>query len=78
MDPFEPDPEDRPPGPPSYFESDHFSMLMGIAGSLLLVVGVWLYSAGYIFDATAAFLLAIIGILSGALMFRNRRKGPEG
>ncbi len=78
MDPYTQDPEDRRPVPSSYFESDHFSMLMGIAGSLLLVVGVWLYSAGYIFDATAAFLLAILGILSGALMFRNRRKGPEG
>jgi len=53
-------------------------MLLGIAGSLFLVIGVWLYDAGYIFDATAAFLLAILGILSGALMFRNRRKGPEG
>ena len=77
MDPNTLDPEDRRPVPSSYFESDHFYMLMGIAGSLLLVVGVWLYSAGYIFDATAAFLLAILGILSGALMFRSRRKGPE-
>ena len=76
MDPYEPDPEDRPPVPTSYFDSDHFSMLMGIAGSLLLVVGVWLFNAGYTFDAAAAFLLAFIGILSGALMFRNRRKGP--
>jgi hypothetical protein len=77
MAPYEPGPEDRPPVPASYFDSDHFSMLMGIAGSLLLVVGVWLFSAGYTFDATAAFLLAFIGLLSGALMFRKRRKGPE-
>lgn len=78
MDPYTQGPEDRRPVPSSYFESDHFSMLLGIAGSLLLVVGVWLLSAGYIFDATAAFLLAILGILSGALVFRNRRKGPDG
>jgi hypothetical protein len=77
MDHFEPDPESRPPVPTSYFDSDHFSMLMGIAGSIMLVVGVWLYSAGYTFDATAAFLLAFIGIISGALMFRKRRGNAE-
>jgi hypothetical protein len=76
MDHFEPDPEHRPPVPRSYFQSDHFSMLLGIAGSLFLVVGVWLWDAGYTFDATAAFILAALGILSGALTFRRQRSGP--
>ena len=74
---FEPDPEHRPPVPTSYYSSDHFSMLLGIAGSILLVVGVWLLEKGYTFDATAAFLLATLGILSGALTYRKNRQGPE-
>jgi hypothetical protein len=77
MDPANPGPDERPPAPPSYFGSDHFSLLLGVLGSIFLVVGVWLYGAGYTFDATAAFLLAILGILSGALTFRKRRRGPE-
>jgi hypothetical protein len=77
MDHFEPDPEARPPVPRSYFQSDHFSMLLGIAGSLFLVVAVWLYGAGYTLDATAAFMLAILGILSAALTFRKGRGDPR-
>ena len=77
MDHFEPDPEDRPPVPTSYFQSDHFSMLLGIFGSILLVVGVWLWGAGYTFDATAAFTLAALGLLSGALTFRKGRAGAR-
>ena len=53
-------------------------MLLGIAGSIFLVVGVWLYERGYTFDATAAFILAILGILSGALTYRKNRGRPEG
>lgn len=53
-------------------------MLLGLAGSIFLVVGVWLYDRGYTFDATAAFILAALGILSGALTFRKGRGGPEG
>jgi len=73
MDPHEPEPEHRPPVPTSYYSSDHFSMLLGIAGSIFLVVGVWLYEKGYTFDATAAFILAALGILSGAQTYRKRR-----
>lgn len=76
MDHFEPDPEARPPEPPrTYFQSDHFSMLLGIAGSVLLVVGFWLYDAGYTFDATAAFILAALGVASGLLTYRRGRGG---
>ena len=77
MDHFEPDPEDRPPVPASYFQSDHFGLLLGVFGSALLVVGVWLWGAGYTFDAVAAFTLAALGILSGALTFRRGRAGSR-
>jgi hypothetical protein len=69
-------PDDWPRPRPSYFQSDGFGLLLGIAGSLLLVVGVWLFGAGYTFDAVAAFTLAVLGILSGALTFRKGRAGP--
>ncbi|UCC93825.1 MAG: hypothetical protein JSW25_03930 [Thermoplasmata archaeon] len=66
-------PDDWPTPRPSYFQSDGFSLLLGVAGSAFLVVGVWLWGAGYTFDAVAAFTLAALGILSGALTFRRRR-----
>jgi hypothetical protein len=71
-----PVPDDWPRPPPSFFQSDQFGLLLGVFGSVLLVVGVWLWNAGYTFDATAAFILAVLGILSGALTFRKRRGGP--
>ena len=68
-----PVPDDWPRPRPSYFRSDQFGLLLGIAGSVLLVVGVWLWGAGYTFDALAALTLAALGILSGALTFRRGR-----
>jgi len=75
MVPFEPGPDARPPSPPppTYFESDQFGLLLGVVGSVLLVVGVWLLEKGYTFDAVAAFSLAALGITIGALTFRRRR-----
>lgn len=72
-----PVPDDWPRPRSSFFQSDQFSLLLGIAGSLLLVVGVWLWGAGYTFDAIAAFTLAALGILSGALVFRRGRDGTR-
>ncbi|NIP35036.1 MAG: hypothetical protein GWN18_08870 [Thermoplasmata archaeon] len=71
-------PDDWPSKRPSFFQSDRFGLLLGIAGSLFLVLGVWLWSAGYTFDAIAALTLAALGIVSGALTFRRRRGDAEG
>jgi hypothetical protein len=72
-----PVPDDWPRPRPSFFQSDRFGLLLGIAGSVLLIVGVWLWGEGYTFDALAAFTLATLGILSGALTFRRGRAGPD-
>ena len=66
-------PDDWPSPRPSFFSSDRFSLILGVAGSLLLVVGVLLWGAGYTLDAVAALTLAVLGILSGALTFRRGR-----
>ncbi len=66
-------PDEWPSPRPSFFQSDGFGLLLGVAGSLFLVVGVWLWSAGYTLDAMAALTLAALGIISGALTFRRSR-----
>jgi hypothetical protein len=73
LDPYGPEPDDWPRPRPSFFQSDQFGLLLGVAGSILLVVGVWLWDAGYTFDAIAALTLALLGIVSGALTFRKGR-----
>jgi hypothetical protein len=70
-------PDGWPRPRPSFFQSDQFSLLLGVAGSVFLVVGVWLLGAGYTLDAVAAFTLAALGILSGAQTFRRGRNGTS-
>lgn len=72
-----PVPDDWPRPRPGLFRSDRSGLLLGVAGSVLLVAGVWLWGSGRTLDAVAALTLAALGILSGALTFRGGR-GDDG
>ena len=72
-----PVPDDWPRSRPSFFQSDLSGLLLGVAGSVLLVAGVWLWESGRTLDAVAALTLAALGILSGALTFRRGSGGGD-